>query len=171
MLVAAISTFSADVGGVALNVQKGEVFESSEAVVAAHPAMFKGTSAGVLSVPVVIPLTGTTLTWSNMPAADTEFPNLYRTKVDLTKATDARLVVRVGVQGTTNSDLRAQYSADQSSWANLTGEAATNGVGTIATPWAAIPTGAKGDVFVRVMGKEGDGAVDPQFRLIQLQVR
>lgn len=134
-------------------------------------ALLAGAGGGTLPTPVVVPLIGLTLTLTNMAAADGEVANLYRTKVDLTDATECRLVVRVGVQGSANADLRVQYSTNESAWSNLTPEAAINAVGTVVTAWAAVPAGARGDVFLRVMGKEGDGAADPQIRLVQLQVR
>lgn len=116
-------------------------------------------------------LIGTTLTVTNIPAAVTEFPGLYRTKLDLTNADQVRLVARVGVAGSASAVLKAQYSTDESAWSDLTPTASLAAVATPATAWAAVPAGAKADVFIRLVTSGGDGAADPQVRQVQLQVR
>jgi acid phosphatase family membrane protein YuiD len=121
--------------------------------------------------PVVIPLLQASITLTNQAAADTEVVGNYRTKVDLTNATDVRLVVREVGTGAAGADLRVQYSTDESAWTNLTPEAAINATATVVTAWTAVPVGAKGDVFLRMMVKDGDGVADPALRLVQVQVR
>ena len=128
-------------------------------------------NVGVVAPFAVIPLIGTTLTWTNMPTAATEFPGLYRTKADLARYDEVRLVARVGVAGTAASTLRIQYSTDQSAWVNLTATVACNAIETVVSAWSVMPVGAQADVFLRILGAGGDGALDPQFRLIQLQVQ
>jgi hypothetical protein len=121
--------------------------------------------------PVVIPLLQASIALTNQAAADTEVTGNYRTKVDLTNATDVRLVVRQVGTGAVGADLRVQYSTNESTWVDLTPEAAINATATVVTAWTAVPVGAKGDVFLRMMVKEGDGVADPALRLVQIQVR
>lgn len=118
-----------------------------------------------------VTLVGASTTWTNMPAALTEFTGSPRTRYDLTDADDVRLVVCVGVAGQGGATLKAQYSTDQSNWSDLTGAAAADALNVQTTAWAAVPAGAKGDVFIRLVGQGGNGTLDPQFRLVQLQVR
>lgn len=123
--------------------------------------------------PFVVPIVGSSVTWTNMPSAATEFIGNPRTKYDLTHADEVRLVACTGgtapVAGAT---LKIQYSTDESAWSDLTTELAVNGtVGTKAGTWQAVAAGAKSDVFLRILGEGGNGTVDPQFRSVHLQVR
>ena len=119
----------------------------------------------------VVPMVNASVTWTNMPSAATEFTGLPRTRYDLTSADDVRLIVCVGVAGAASSTLRIQYSTNQSAWVDLTPTVAVNATGVRESAWAAVPAGAKADVFLRILGQSGDGTVDPQFRLVQLQAR
>lgn len=112
-----------------------------------------------------------TVTLTNIAAALTEVAGNYRVKLDLTYVDQVRLVARVGVAGNAGSVLKAQYSADESSWSDLTTTVSLAAVATPVTAWAAIPAGAKADVFVRVVTQSGDGVADPQIRQVQLQVK
>ena len=112
--------------------------------------------------------------WTNMPAAETEFRNVLntRTKLDLTTATQSRVIARVGVAPAANAKIKVQYSTDESTWVDLcsvTMPATANktNVGT----WTAVPAGAKADVFLRVVGVDGNGTADPSFGLISLGVK
>ena len=115
--------------------------------------------------------------WSNMPAALTEIWGLAasRQRVDLSDATQVRLQVNVNGAGAAGSQLRAQYSTDQVSWNYLDGgtgpAAAVDAIGLAVSSWVTVTAGAKSDVYLRIIGINGDGAADPTFGIIQLQVR
>ena len=114
------------------------------------------------------------VTWTNMPTAATElFGNVHRrAKVHLVDVDQVRLVARVSTAGATNAVIRAQYSTDESAWNTLTTDLGINGTAsTRASAWQACPAGAKGEVFVRVMGQSGDGAFDPVLGNIYLEYR
>ena len=99
-----------------------------------------------------------------MPLALTELFGLNhrRIKVDLSDVDKIRLSVRVSTVGSTNAVLFLQYSTDESAWSTLTSNLTLNGVAsTRVSPWESIPAGAKGDVFIRVVGQGGDGVADP----------
>ena len=127
-------------------------------------------NANHLFVPFVVPLVNASVTWTNMPAAATEFTGLPRTKYDLTNADECRIVLDIGVVGA--GTLTIQYSTDQATWVNLSpASPAISALNVLVSAWAAVPAGARADVFLRVLGTGGDGVFDPQFRLVQLQVR
>lgn len=122
--------------------------------------------------------------WTNQPAAKTElFGNAdRRIKVDLRHFHSARLITNVEAAGVAGSFLAVEYSTNEVAWAGLmTGtlnpRTAIDAVGTIAYDWDganyALAAGAKsgGDVFLRVVGDDGNGVVDPEFGLIALQLR
>jgi hypothetical protein len=115
--------------------------------------------------------------WSNQPLALTEFGGVisWRKKVDLSDATEARLVVPVGIAGTGAAKLYAQYSTDLASWNYLdggTGPSASIGTtGVKVSSWFNLPSGAKSDVYLRLVADGGDGNVDLGFGVIEIQVR
>jgi hypothetical protein len=117
------------------------------------------------------------LTWTNMPVALTELAGVtrYRTRVDLTNVTQARITVVVMVAGATNARLAVQYSTDQVTWNYLDGSSGPfvniNSTGLQVSSWVNITAGARGDVYLRIVGLNGDGAADPQFGLITVQFR
>lgn len=123
------------------------------------------------SPPFVIPIVGALTTWTNQPATATEFTGTPRTKVDLSAADQVRIVLCVAVVGFTGATLAIQYSTDQSAWSTLTTAAVIDALNVQVSTWTSIPTGAKADVFVRVLGTGGNAVVDPQIKLVQLQVR
>jgi hypothetical protein len=113
-----------------------------------------------------------------MPSALTEFggDTAHRTRYDLSDATEARLVVNVASGGaTTPARIRAQYSTDQSSWDYLDGSSGpsvdVDSAGVATSPWSALASGAKADSYLRIVGLDGDDAVDPVFGRIDVQVR
>lgn len=124
-------------------------------------------------VPFVIPITAAPVTWTNMPAVATEFTGNPRTLADLTYATQVRIVACTATTaGATNATLKIQYSTDQSAWSDLTSTlGVATPVGVKSGAWENVPAGAKGDVFLRILGQSGDGTTDPQFRGVYLQVR
>lgn len=120
--------------------------------------------------------------WTNMPAAATELFGFgagnerYRTKFDLTDYTEFRVVARVYAAGATNAILGAAYATTEGTWLNLGATLATGGVsiasaGTKVGTWSAIAAGAKGDVFLTILGDDGDGTADPRFGNVSVQVR
>jgi hypothetical protein len=115
--------------------------------------------------------------WNNMPSVLTEFLNStrYRTKYDLTNATQARVVVMVLTAGSASSIICAQYSTDQTTWYYLdggTGPCATiNATGVRTSAYVNLPAGAKADVFLRIVGKDGNGSADPAFGQISIQLK
>jgi len=134
-------------------------------------------SAGVNQVPQSITMTGGG-TLTNMPAAVTEFDNLtyYRKQFDLTNATQARIVANQAVTGSTSAKLRAQYSTDQSSWSFLDGSSGPsvgiNAANTVRTSsWVNLASGAKADVYLRLVTQDGDAVADPSFGFIDIQVK
>ncbi len=113
--------------------------------------------------------------WTNMPAAKTELfgTTLHRTKVDLTNVTGVTFVVNVQTAGVAGSKLRIEYSTDEINWAYLVAassgpEVTVDATGVKTSGAVNIDSGAKANVFLRVVGISGDGAVDPAFGSISL---
>ncbi len=121
------------------------------------------------------------LAWTNMPSALTEWystPNRYRVKADLTNARQARVTVAVNVAAAANAECRVQYATDgdgQGTWAYLDGvDGPKVNVGSIegkASAWVNLASGAKADVWLRLVGINGDGAADPSFGTVTVQLR
>ncbi|HSH31485.1 MAG TPA: hypothetical protein VK963_02340, partial [Candidatus Saccharimonadales bacterium] len=120
-------------------------------------------------------------TWFNMPASLAEFDDdvRQRTKADLTGATQIRFLVNLGTDsGSSAAKLRLQYSTDQTTWSYMdsgTGPEVAIG-GTVSntlqvSPWATLASGAKADVFLRVVGIDGNGSADPIFVRLEAQLR
>lgn len=116
--------------------------------------------------------------WTDMPAALTELQGSTRNrmKFDMSRYTQARATVRTTAAGASGAEMRIQYSTDQSAWSYLDGAAgpavaidAANA--TQVGAWVSLSAEARSDVFLRVIGIGGDGAVDPSFNLITLQLK
>lgn len=121
---------------------------------------------------------GTAYQWTNQPNAVTEFGGVtnHRIQVDLSNVNQARLtVVRAGGTATATATIAVQYSTDQTNWFYLDGASGPSvnisTVGLQVSPWVNITPGAKGDVYLRIVGSGGNGAADPQFGLITVQFR
>jgi len=136
--------------------------------------------AGGVSLPedITFLAVGANVAWTNQPAALTEFlgATRNRTKYDLTNATQVRLIVNVMVAGaTTPAKIRAQYSTDLSTWYYLDGASGPsvdiNTTGLKVSAWVNLAAGAKADVYLRIVGIDGNGAADPAFGNIALQVK
>jgi hypothetical protein len=125
--------------------------------------------------------TYTTQGWIDMPAAETEWngSSSGRLIANLAHFTKARLGVHCGsVLGAVGATLRVRYSLDNgATWANLAQ------TGTLSTPIDAnanrprygntvdIAAAAKNaDVLLQVTGMGGDGAIDPNFGNIWLEL-
>jgi hypothetical protein len=116
------------------------------------------------------------VTWTNMPAAATEFLGVVhrRARVLLADTDRIRLVARVSTLGSANAVLRAEYSLDESAWSTLTPDLAIGGgsAGTRTSSWGDVPAEAKNqDVVVRLMGESGNGTADPVLGNIALEYR
>lgn len=120
---------------------------------------------------------GSASLWTDMPAALTEFwgRDDSRMQYDLTDGVQARLLVNVDTAAAASAELRIQYSTDQSSWNYLDGgtgpSVVVDSTGLKVSSWVNITAGAKSDVFLRVVGINSDGAADPRFGIVQLQIR
>jgi hypothetical protein len=125
-----------------------------------------------------------TLTWTNKPAAFTEFDGNadHRVMLDLTDMTEWRLFHRsADSAGTADCVLGVQYSTDDgTTWQGLDNgvvgsmSTATNScdvVGYYVTPWLSLDVTAQDDVFLRLVSTGGNGVADPDFGTIQVQFR
>jgi len=119
---------------------------------------------------------GAAVGWESQPSALTEFLGAmrHRLKFDLSKFNQARLIVNVTAAGYTNAKIRVQYSTaltwyylDDSSGPSVQISAAGLKVST----WIDLCDGTKADVFLRLVGIDGDAVASPAFGLIALQVR
>jgi hypothetical protein len=116
------------------------------------------------------------LTWSNQPAAVTEAGSRFRTAFNLTNANEARMVVNVQAAGAaTPAKLCAQYSTNQTSWNFLDGVSGPcsdiNATGVRTSPFVSLDVGARADVFLRLVGRDGNGVADPAFGHTAIEVR
>jgi hypothetical protein len=116
--------------------------------------------------------------WSKMPAAETELfgSSSSRIKLDLTYATHYRLVVNQTVAGYTGADLNLQYSSDDVTYQAVDTAAAGeldvgDGIGVKVGTWAEIVAGAQSDVWIMIVGKDGDGHAGPRWRQIRIQFK
>lgn len=116
---------------------------------------------------------GAALSWTNMPAAETEYQSTerYRFKYDLASYTSVRMMATVSAIGTASSILKIQYSTNGTTWVDLGVSISLAALGLPITAWTAIPAGAKSDVFFRIVGSGGDGAADPTLASVRMQVR
>lgn len=122
---------------------------------------------------------GNAVVWTNMPAASTElFGNTgCRTYVDLVQATSARLLAAMVVAGTAPAYLQLQASTDNgATWQPLV--AATThlavgvGVASVQTsPWVLFNSALRREVLVRMIGSAGNGAIDPSWGILSVQVK
>jgi len=128
------------------------------------------------SIAMVSPDTANT-TWVSMPVALTELlgSTRYRTKYDLTNATQARIVVNVLTAGAAGAAICAQYSTDQVTWAYVDGGtepcATINATGVRTSAFVNLAAAAKADVFLRIVGRSGNGALGPVFGQISIQIK
>ena len=119
---------------------------------------------------------GASVTWLRQLADLTEFLGLtqHRTKKYLAFANEVRLIVNVTAAGAnTPAKIRAQYSTDQNTWYYLDGSSGPSvdisGAGLKVSDWVDLASGAKGDVFLCIVGIDGDGNADPKFGSIFLE--
>lgn len=120
------------------------------------------------------------VTWASMPAALTELngSTRSRTKLDLTGYTQARVTASISTVGNSTAELRIQYSTNgdtQSTWAYLDGASGPGANisvnGGRASAWVNLAAAAKADVWVRVVGINGNGSISPAIGAVVLQVK
>lgn len=135
---------------------------------------------------VLYVITSNNITDLNQPAALQEFPlaaTQRRLEADLTGKSQARLQVQVVTVGFAGSKLGVQYSTDSgSTWFWLTGTAsasapaageyvAIDSAGLRLGAWVTLASAARTDVLLRMVSKDGDGAVDPAIVHVAIEVR
>lgn len=172
--VDALPTISGNDDSAAIDLA-GKINDGHDAVEAVQTWALGGVPTYMV-VPVIAPQSA--VTWSSQPAAVTELFGAPRSRLrlDLTGRRQARLTVRTVGAGAAAAQLRAQYSTDESVWAYLDGSAGPSApLGaantTAAGAWVDLAAAAKADVVLRVVGIDGDGAANPSFGLVTLQVR
>jgi hypothetical protein len=123
-------------------------------------------------------------TWSNMPNTLQFFDSssAYVTQIDLTAYNQVRLIVnKQGTAGATGSKLLIRYQATtgspftESSYLAIGTSEVSVAVDTtntiITTSWIDLASGAKSDVWVALMGIDGDTTADPVFGNIYAEFR
>ncbi len=115
--------------------------------------------------------------WSSQPSALTEYNGATRTrvKVDLAPYTQARLTCSISTVGASTAEYRVQYATDgdtQSAWAYLDGAAGPavniSVAGGRASAFVPLVAGARADVWLRVVGINGNGTASPVVGNISL---
>lgn len=118
-----------------------------------------------------------TLTLTNSPVAVREILNsaTYRMKLNLTGYTQYRCTLWVAVTGNTGADVHFEASTDGTNFADLDAagtEIAIQPVGSRDTGWLTIQEAYRTDnVFIRMMEKDGNAALDPIIRQVVLMFR
>lgn len=137
-----------------------------------------GSGSGMMVVNLVAD--NAAATWTNMPLAATLFAGSHRhvVKADLSDFTQVRLVVnKQATAGAANAVLELRYAtsfattpAGYSSIGEQVVQVAVNVANTVLdSGWVNLEAGAKGDVFLAVVGSGGDGVLDPTFGNISAQ--
>lgn len=156
-----------------------EQIAHSELVGGGQTTKHSHAGGGSLPAPITVLIggiiTGALTAWSNMPAAETEYTagsTGIRSKIDLTNAVQSRITTRQGVVAVSGAKLKWQYSTDQTTWYDLCiVNLSTSANQTLVGTWTDVPAGAKADVFIRLVGIDGNGVADPSFGLTSLQVK
>lgn len=123
-------------------------------------------------------------TWSNMPNTLQFFDSssAYVTQIDLTAYNQVRLIVnKQGTAGASGSKLLVRYQATtgapftESSYLAIGTSEVSLAVDTtnniLVTSWIDLVSGAKSDVWVALMGIDGDTTADPVFGNIYAEFR
>ncbi len=123
-------------------------------------------SPGAASIPWVVPV------------AVTEFngSKIYETTFDLTHFTQARIMVAMAAAPANTPILYGQYSTNSgSTWAYLDGgsgpQVTPNAGGVNASGWVTLASGAKADVWLRIVGSDAGGPIASSFGTIYLQAK
>jgi hypothetical protein len=106
-----------------------------------------------------------------------DWPNSQRrTKLDLTYAKQVRIIVRTSnPAAASGATIAFQYSTDDRTYTYMdgnSGPAVTVDVAnsTRVSSWVKLTSGAKADVFIRLVGHSGDGTTSITLGTIELQV-
>ena len=103
-----------------------------------------------------------------------------RTKVELYRVSECRLVAVCSEVGATGFKLRVQFSTDETNWQTLGSDAAAIGpfvtldtLGVRVSPWTNINVAARvpDGVFLRLATQDGDGANTADVGNIQVEFR
>lgn len=118
------------------------------------------------SIPSCIDIFSSSSTWTNMPAAETEFladTGYHRSFFPFQNVNQIKMVIaRVGGAGAAGAKIKLQYSLDNITFVDLISlDVATTGVKS--SSWTNVPMVARTDVYLRLVGIDGDGVADPTF--------
>lgn len=124
-----------------------------------------------------VPLSASTVTWTNMPAALTEFNGARSTRVwvDASQYRWARITAQVNVAGAAGSKLRLYYKTSDGAFNTFSTagtsdiEVAVSAIGLVKSSWIPLAAAARADVIFAIGGITGDGAADPEFGAISVQ--
>lgn len=125
-------------------------------------------------------IAGAAVTWTNMPAAETEFLGNQnrRFPFNFDGYTLIRLIVGGGTPGLAASFLTLKYSLDNgTNWLAFSSpctcliDALGTGVNPTVGAEVGIPVGARGEVLVGLFGTGGNAVVDPTFSSIYALAR
>jgi hypothetical protein len=114
------------------------------------------------------------------PSSDTEFPSQNRTWIELRNANYFRILSNLTAPGAANATCRIQYATNTNSsnpeWhdlssANDAGAIHINGTGPLKSNWSPVAKAGKQESLVRIMCKDGDSQIAPNFTSIRIQVR
>jgi hypothetical protein len=129
---------------------------------------------------VICATPATAQTWTNMPSVQTElFGTTWgRRQADLASMTQFRIIVNQSSAAFAGATFRAEFSVDGgANWSNLeaagTGADLDVGTGTglKVGAWGTMATGSAADVQLRIQGQGSNGALDPAFRLIEIEFK
>lgn len=119
--------------------------------------------------------------WGNMTTAEQEIAGSteLRTVHDFSGYQYCRVSTAMtsGATGAPGAFIYPQYSTDFSAWSSLSlagGSAPScriDTVGSTAGPWVPLASGAKTEVWLRIMGVSGDGAMDPFIGNVVLELK
>lgn len=120
---------------------------------------------------------GSVVVWQGQIAALTEFLGVarHRIKFDLTKFTQARLIVNVATAGAILAKLRVQCFVAELGWNYLDGLAGPsvdiNATGLSVSSWVNLTSEANADADLRIVGLDGNGLTSPGFGSIAVQFK
>lgn len=120
--------------------------------------------------------TGVNVAFTNMPSAISEpFGARCRVPIDFSFVTECRVLVNRMVTGVAASRLSVEWSASLATWASLSSNngpgVSLSGTGWADSGWTAIRASARTLGWLRLSGNSGDGAADPAFASILVEVR
>lgn len=125
---------------------------------------------------MIVPYSHITASLTNQAAGDTEYPTSQQRhpRVDLSAMSEVRVGITVTAAGAAGSDIRPQYSTDNAAWNEISASDASvsmAALGDVAGSWVSLVAGAKADVYLRLVAKDGDGAADPSLAYAAFQFR